>query len=67
MLITFLLLNCQVASTDNKCLEMESLSPLTTIPPLGYEDLVEDWYLFKGIDRDASEKELEQKFSPVLP
>ncbi|MDD5367894.1 MAG: hypothetical protein PHQ40_02320 [Anaerolineaceae bacterium] len=53
--------------TDHKCLEMESLSPLITIEPGGYTGLVEDWYLMKNIDVDASEADLDNAFAQVIP
>ena len=43
---------------DQKILEMESLSPLTTIKPGDFAELVEDWYLIKGINPDAREEDL---------
>ncbi len=45
---------------DHKCVELESLSPLTTIEPGGCAELVEDWYLLKGIEMDADENALDQ-------
>jgi hypothetical protein len=47
---------------DHKCVELESLSPLTTLEPGNCAELVEDWYLFKGIDMNADENALEQAF-----
>jgi len=47
---------------DHKCVELETLSPLTTIEPGGCAELVEDWYLFKGIDINADENTLIQTF-----
>jgi hypothetical protein len=37
---------------------MESLSPLTTIKPGDFAELVEDWYLIKVIDLNAKEEDL---------
>ena len=45
---------------DHKCVEMESLGPLTTIEPGGFATLVEDWILIKGIVRNSNENELDQ-------
>jgi hypothetical protein len=47
---------------DHKCVELETLSPLTTIEPGGCAKSVEDWYLLKGIDINADENTLEQAF-----
>ena len=44
---------------DHKCVELESLGPLTTIEPGGIAELVEDWYLIKDIDVNSSEDELD--------
>ena len=46
---------------DHKCVELESLSPLTTIAPGNCAELVEDWALLKEIDRNAPENELDQR------
>jgi len=43
---------------DHKSLEMESLSPLITIKSGDFAELVEDWYLIKGINLNAKEEEL---------
>jgi hypothetical protein len=51
---------------DHKCVELESLSPLTTIEPGACAELVEDWYLFKGFDASASENDLDKQLSEVL-
>ena len=53
--------------TDNKIMEIESLSPLTTIEPGGCAELVENWYLFKGIGVNATESELDQKLAQAIP
>lgn len=49
--------------SDGKVLEMESLSPLTTIKPGEFAELIEDWYLLNGIDLEANENELDQKLA----
>jgi len=51
---------------DHKCVELESLSPLTTIRPGIYAELVEDWYLLKEIDANAGENEIEQRLTQVF-
>jgi hypothetical protein len=48
---------------DHKCVELESLSPLTAIEPGGCAELVEDWVLIQGIDVNAGEKELDQRLA----
>ncbi|MEI7844843.1 MAG: hypothetical protein WCK35_03470 [Chloroflexota bacterium] len=51
---------------DHKCVELETLSPVTTIEPGDYAELVEDWYLFKGFDANASDNDLDKQLSEVL-
>jgi len=46
---------------DHKCLELESLSPLTYIEPGGVAELIEDWYLIKGINENAEETEIDHQ------
>jgi hypothetical protein len=45
---------------DHKCVELESLAPLITIVPGGWAEMVEDWYLIRSIDVNASETDLDQ-------
>ncbi len=51
---------------DHKCVELESLSPLTTIEPGNCAELIEDWFLVKGIDVDATESEIDQILNQIL-
>lgn len=51
---------------DHQCVELESLSPLTTIQPGSYAELIEDWVLLKGIDVNAAENELDQRLAQAF-
>jgi hypothetical protein len=51
---------------DHKCVELESLSPLTTLEPGGSAELIEDWYLFKDIGLNADENELDQRLAQAF-
>ena len=51
---------------DHKCVELESLSPLTVLEPGGCAELVEDWYLFKGINTNAVEADFDQSLAQAL-
>lgn len=51
---------------DHKCVELESLSPLTTIEPGSCAKLVEDWFLVKDIAVDATESEIDQILGQVF-
>lgn len=52
---------------DHKCLELESLSPLTTIQPGASAELVEDWLLVQDLDPAMAEIQLIQHLAMPSP
>jgi hypothetical protein len=52
--------------TDNSILELESLGPLTRIPPGGSVQLEEVWSLHKA-DVGETDHEIEEKLLPLVP
>lgn len=52
--------------TDHAMLEVESLSPLTTLQPEGTLEHIEDWYLFDGIPEPSNDKDVHEGVMPVI-
>jgi hypothetical protein len=52
--------------TNHEMLEVESLSPLTTLQPEGTLEHVEDWYLFDGIPLPSNDKDVYETVMPVI-
>jgi hypothetical protein len=52
--------------TNHEMLEVESLSPLTTLQPEGTLEHVEDWYLFDGIPAPSNDKDVFEWVMPVI-
>ncbi len=48
---------------DHKCLELESLSPLTSLPPGASAELIEDWLLIQDLDPSLAEIQLTQQLT----
>lgn len=52
--------------TNDRILEVESLSPLTTLDPGGEVEHTEDWYLFDQVKVTAEESSIEQNVVPLV-
>lgn len=52
--------------TNNFMLEVETLGPLTTIPPGGAVEHVEDWYLFSGVNASANDDDIDANILPHI-
>lgn len=60
-------LGCSFESwTNHEMLEVESLSPLTTLQPGDVCEHIEDWYLFEGLPKPSSEKEVIEGVMPII-
>jgi hypothetical protein len=54
-------LGCNVeVFTNERFLELETLGPLQTIPPQGFIEHVEDWYLFRDVPTPHNDAQVER-------
>ena len=52
--------------TNPDMLELETLAPLDFIPPNGFAEHQEDWYLFPAVKRPTNDQEVEQQILPSI-
>ena len=51
---------------DHKCVELESLSPLTSLQPGASAELIEDWLLIQNIEPASAEAQITQYLAPSV-
>ena len=60
-------MNCNFeAFTNNEILELETLGPLETVLPGGHLDHVENWSIFKDVQKPVSDDDVDRIILPLL-